>query len=349
MRRHARQVDALPAIVVASVLLGAGGCGNPVDPPPGRPYVSPSSYQTGVFDGYTVSDPARSRSFAIRIRYPVGAPSPLPLVIFSPGGGPNPAGHMTHEEWGTRLASVGYAVIHMAHPLDDPSDHCVPLGIPPTECDSASIASGSTLGAIWYHRPRDASAVIDDLDAIEAASGARFNRSQIAIAGHSGGAHTVMSTSGTAVDWSASVRGVIYREPRIKAFLANSPQGIGIFGMSAASWDGIGSPVMVTTGAADSGGATEDPTLRLHPFQYMPPPDKYQLYLDSPDAVHNVFGLNAEEGAGDRPLTQLEEYVWISALAFLDAYVREFASARAWLESQEIEGWSAGVATIRRK
>ena len=334
-------------------LLGVGGCGSSADSPPmatGSPYVTPNLYQTGVFDGHTVSGSTRGRIFDVRIRYPVGAPSPLPLVIFSPGGGPNPSGHLTHEEWGTRLASAGYGVIHMAHPLgDDPSAHCTPLGIPAAECDSAAITSGNTLGVIWYHRPRDASAVINSLDAIEAASGVLFNRLQIAIAGHSGGSHTVMSTAGTAVDWSPSVKGVIYREPRIKAFLANSPQGIGIFGMSSTSWDSIGSAVMVTTGDADSGGATDDPTLRLHPFQYMPPPDKYQLYLSSPDAVHNVFGLNAVDGEPDRPLTQLEEYVFSSGVAFLDAYVRDLTPARAWLQSQEIEGWSAGVARISRK
>lgn len=318
-------------------------------PVTGGPYVSPRSYQTAVLDGYVVADPTRMRTLAIRIRRPVGAPPPLPLVIFSPGGGANPQGHMTHEEWGTRLASAGYAVIHMAHPAGEPSAHCAPLRIPAVECDSVSIASGATLGPIWYQRPRDATAVINDLSAIEAATGARFDFSRIAIAGHSGGAHTVMSTSGTAVDWSASVKRVIYREPRIRAFLANSPQGIGIFGMSPASWDSISPPVMVTTGRADSGGATDDPTLRLHPFQHMPAPDKYQLYVDSPDAVHNVFGLNAATGAGDRPLTKLEEYVFASGLAFLDAYVRELPPARAWLRSREIEGWSAGVAKISWK
>jgi len=69
----------------------------------------------------------------------------------------------------------------------------------------------------------------------------------------------------------------------------------------------------------------------------------------SRNAAHNVFGLNAATGAGDRPLTQLEEYVWNSGLAFLDAYARGLAPARAWLESQEIKGWSGGVATISRK
>jgi predicted dienelactone hydrolase len=271
------------------------------------------------------------------------------VVIFSPGGGPNPVGHLTHEEWGTRLASVGYAVIHMAHPLDDPSGHCAPLGIPPAECTETAITSGTTVGAIWYDRPRDASAVIDNLAGIEAASGARFDRSRIGIAGHSGGAHTVMSTAGIALDWSPSVRGVVYREPRIRAFLANSPQGVGDFGVTATSWASIAPPVMVTTGAADSAPATPDPAARLQPFERMPPPDKYQLYLDSPGAVHNVFGLNAAEGAGNRPLTPLEEYVWVSGLAFLDAYVRGFAAARAWLQSQQVEGWSEGVATISRK
>ncbi len=285
MRRSTRHGDAHQAIVVASLLLVVGSCSKSVAPPPtatGQAYASPNSYPTGVFDGYAVTDPVRGRTFDIRVRFPVGGPSPLPLVLFSPGGGANPMGHLTHEEWGTRLASVGYAVIHMAHPAGDPDAHCGPLGIPPGECDSASIASGSTLGPIWYQRPRDASSVIDDLAAIEAASGLSFDRTRIAIAGHSGGAHTVMSTSGTAVDWSPSVKGIIYREPRIRAFLANSPQGIGIFGMSATSWDSIMPPVMVTTGLADSGGATDDPRLRLHPFQYMPPPDKYQLFLNSP-------------------------------------------------------------------
>ncbi len=315
----------------------------------GVPYLTPNTYPTGVVDGYTVTDAARNRSFSIRVRFPVGAPLPLPLVLWSHGGGANASGHLTHEEWGTRFASAGYAVIHIAHAPALPDSHCVPLGIPGAECTAAAIAAGSTLEAIWYHRPRDASAVLNDLAAIATATGLQFDLARIAIAGHSGGCHTVMQTAGAAIDFSASARGKTYAEPRIKAFLANSPQGIGILGMAATSWNAIRRPVMTTTGANDVAGLTDDPTLRLHPFQSMPPPDKFQLYLDSAGATHKVFGLNEVDGTGDRPLTQLEEYVWSSGIAFIDAYTRNLPAAQTWLRAGEIEAWSAGVGEISWK
>ncbi len=345
-----------PGVIGAIGIVLAGGCGGSGEggstappPPAGGPYRTPQTYATRVFDGYTVTDAGRSRSFAIRVRYPVDAPLPLPLVLWSHGGNANAMGHLTHEEWGTRLASAGFAVIHIAHAPPAQDSHCVPLGIPPGECTVEAITTGSTLGAIWYHRPRDASAVLDDLPAIAAATGLRFDHSRIGIAGHSGGCHTVMQTAGAAVDFSPSVRQVTYSEPRIKAFLANSPQGIGILGMSATSWGGILRPVMTSTGANDVGGVTDDPVLRRDPFKGMVPPDKYELYLNSGDATHKVFGLNVVSGTGDRPLTQLEEYVWSSGLAFIDAYLRNMSPALGWLRSGEIGAWSAGVAQISRK
>jgi acetyl esterase/lipase len=50
-------------------------------------YVTPVTYKVDVFDNYEVHDAERDRTFPILIRYPVDAPGPLPLIIWSHGGG----------------------------------------------------------------------------------------------------------------------------------------------------------------------------------------------------------------------------------------------------------------------
>jgi len=341
------------AMLLLTVLLFAcnkdSGTGNdgPQADPAENAYQSPEEYLVELFDNYTVYEARRNRNIKILIRYPFAAPDPLPVIIWSHGGGANPNGHNSYNEWGEALAAAGYAVIHLAHDDDADNAHCTALDIPASECEpidfTKEVAAGGTLGVLWYNRPRDASAILDDFAGIEAASGLKFDRSRIGVGGHSGGAHTVMNLAGAYVDVSPSVPERRAYDVRFTAFLACSPQGIGRLGMTADSWSSIGVPMMVQTGAADV-TTDEDAAGRLDAFNHMPPPAKYFLYIDSPAANHGTFALNPTTGD-----TRLEPYVKASAIAFFDAYLRNFAGAKAWLASNKIGKWSSGVAKITMK
>jgi len=315
----------------------------PTVAPIANEYKTPNTYQVRVFDNYSVRDAKRNRTFSILVRYPVGAPSPLPLIVWSHGGGANNNGHRSYDEWGGVLARAGYAVIHIAHAENNFDAHCAPLKIPASECEPGDfrkeVSEGGTLYVLWYDRPRDASAVLDDLDNVERAANLKFDRARIGAAGHSGGTSTVMSLAGALLDVSPSVHNLNSADARFKAFLANSPQGIGRIGMTKNSWDKISAPVMITTGARDNSEG-EQARDRLDPAKAMPPPDKYLLYVDSPGATHNLFGLNADNAR------ELETYVAVRGIAFFDAYLRGSAEARAWLNSNAMSVWSKGIAKI---
>ena len=309
-------------------------------------YKTPNEYPVGVLQNYTVRDAKRNRSFQILVRYPIGAPSPLPLVVFSHGGGFNNAGHKAYAEWGIVLARAGYAVIHIAHAENVFDAHCAVLKIPASECElndfRKEVSEGGSLFVLWYDRPRDASAVLDDLDNIERAANVKFDRNRIGAAGHSGGSNTVMSLSGALLDVSPSVHNLFSGDARFKAFLNNSPQGIGHVGMTKDSWDKITAPVMIATGARDISEG-EQAIARLDAFKAMRGPDKYLLYLDSPGANHSTFGL------GDDGTAELMPLVAINGIAFFDAYLRGYPEAKTWLNSDGMNRWSKGIAKITAK
>lgn len=337
--------------LVASFLLlaiGLSACRREL-PVADEQYESPTSYSVETHDGFTVTDAQRDREFPVRVRYPSEYEGPIPVVIFSHGAGAVDRGHLLYQEWGTRLARSGYVVIHIAHVRSGSESHCEPLGILSGECRTLTLLSGDTLSSTWFDRPRDVSAVIDSLDEIGSSAGIELDSERIALMGHSGGAHTVMSSVGALVDFSDTVTGVSYFEPRIRAFVAHSPQGPGSLGFNDSSWDGITVPMLITTGAADTGPTVSDAAMRRVPFQRMDGSDQYELYIDSPDAEHSVFGLSDKVGQGDRPLTQLETYVLSTSLAFLDGYLLNEGSALEWLESDAISEWSNGEARIEAK
>jgi predicted dienelactone hydrolase len=256
-------------------------CGREAPVAPGQ-YVSPQPYSAGIFDGYVVTGELSGRELPVKVRYPEGAEGPLPVAIFSHGAGALNNGHETYQEWGTRLAEAGYAVVHIAHVEGGTASHCAPLQILPEECRPLLLFTGDTLGAVWFNRPRDVTAVIDELDAIGAATGIELDMGRIALVGHSGGAHTVMSSAGAAIDFSPSVTGATYLDPRIRAFVALSPQGPGSLGFTDTSWDNMAAPMLIATGAADTGPTVDDPAMRRVPFQRMSGPGVYELFIDSP-------------------------------------------------------------------
>jgi predicted dienelactone hydrolase len=204
------------------------------------------------------------------------------------------------------------------------------------------VADGGTLPAAMYTRPNDAKAVLDKLSMIASVAGVTIDTNRLGVLGHSGGAHAVMALSGSVTDVSQSVHDMPMREPRFRAYVANSPQGIGHIGMIATSWDRIAVPMLVQTGKADNHNG-ELVSERLEAYEHLRGPDAYLHYVDSAAANHEFFSLSDPVPAGE------QTYVAATALAFLDAYVRERKEAIDWLASDALSKATNGVSTLTVK
>lgn len=330
-RLHRRQALGL----AGGALLGVSGGRAAAQPPP-RLYEPAESFETAFFDGYVVQDPTRVRAIPVRFRYPRGLNAAAPVVVFSHGGGPRPAGQFGNDEWGEALAGAGYLVVHLNHTLGEGEADLVCESVGAEEqCD------GET--AMTILRPGDASAVIAglaDLVAEHPRLARYFDLDRIGMAGHSAGAYTTMALAGAIADVGAGP--VDYSDPTPKTFLALSPQGPGRHGFTEDSWDGIERPVMIVSGAGDVTDG-EDALSRRVPFELMPPGDKTLVWLDDRAASHDTFGLENEE--------QPEMVAWVRAagLAWLDATLRDRDEAREWLASGALQAISDGVVEIEMK
>lgn len=338
------------------VLVACGDQGGGGDQPDSAPqlmdlYEPAQRYTVRQGDGmitYTSTDIITpQRTIPLRVRVPEGRTGPLPVVVVIHGGGFVDNGHANLADWGIALATAGYVVINFANATDEQNAHCAPLQIPSNECVISQlemeVADGGTLPAALYTRPRDASAILDRLPAIAQAAGVQIDPSRVGVLGHSGGSHATLALAGSVVDVSPSIHAMPSRDPRFKAYVANSPQGIGRSGMTATSWDGITVPVLIQTGRNDSSGG-EEAAGRRHAFAHMPGPDKFEHYVDDPNTSHEIFSLSHDPGIEGVELTLAS-----TAIAFLDAYVLDRPEARAWLASDALTRATAGVSTLDRK
>jgi len=164
-------------------------------------------------------------------------------------------------------------------------------------------------------------------------------------------------------------------DPRVKAIVAMSPQGVSAArGLSAESFRNVKIPVMFMTGSEDRGALeSETPEWRRSAFDHTPPGDKYFVLING--ANHMSFGggftlPSAEEDSFDRmdereaqryperagPRTRSEnrfiqqrgifDTIKIAANAFWDAYLKDAPAAREYLDTKLA---SRGGVTLVRK
>lgn len=330
--------------------------GNTVDgglPPSAALYQPPRRYEIDLVDGeitYTSTDAlfTAERTIPLRVRTPRGATGALPAVIVIHGGGFDDRGHTKIPDWGAVVATSGYVAINFGNSTDEAGAHCQPLGIPIEDCDREAferpVSEGGTLGSWFYTRPRDASAILDQLAYVEELAGVTIDRDRLGVLGWSAGAHATMLLAGATVDVSPSVHEMPSRDERFRAYVANSPQGVDQSGWTESSWGGVAVPMLVQTGSRD-GNTAEDIAGRLHPFNHLNGPDVYQSFIEDETATHDLFGLTQDTPG----VVGTELYVASAAVAFLDAYVLERPEARAWLQSGALDEVSEGVATLSFK
>lgn len=270
-----------------------------------------------------VRDDPRDRTIPVRVVLPPDASAPCPVVLFSHGlGGSREGCGYLGDHWSAR----GYAAVFLQHPG---SDTTVWQDAPPARRlaalrDAASLAN-------FRLRVEDVAAAIDALACWNRDEGhplaGRLDLDRVGMAGHSFGAQTAQAVSGQ----SYPLVGRRFTDPRIKAAVIMSPgtpQGRRDPGDAFAD---VAIPWLVMTGTKDTaaiGGQSVES--RLAVFPALPEGRAYELVLHA--AEHSAFTDRALPG--DREPRNPNHHRAILALstAFWDAFLRDDADARAWLD-----------------
>lgn len=292
------------------------------------------------------------RTIRVLVRRPVGAPLPMPVVIWSHGGNdgrldPTNVG----VEWSETFARAGFAVVTIAH-----------TPRPPESLQAVCDALGITVAAdcerfkyLHHDRPYDVRRVIDWLEEQEAGDFAGvIDLDRMLHAGHSAGAGGGAVVAGATREFNGFTLNA--PDPRPRAFIGLSIEGPLDDGFTDGSYVGIDRPHLTLTGVGDT-TAESDPAQRRRVFELEPAGGKYRFWVTIPAAQHGTFDLNVEpceayQTRVGEPVAVCDEiYPWLvsAVLAFADAQLRDRPEAIAWLASDHIETFSDSVVEWDRR
>jgi predicted dienelactone hydrolase len=272
-----------------------------------------------------VRDDDRDRVVPVRVFLPPGGDgaAPCPVVLFSHGlGGSREGCGYLGDHWSRR----GYAAVFLQHPG---SDTAVWQDVPPARRMASMRNAAST--ANFRLRVEDVTAVLDALDAWNREPGhrlsSRLDLDRVGMSGHSFGAQTTQGVSGQ----SYPLVGQRFTDPRIKAAVIMSPGTPQGRRDPADAFAEVAIPWLLMTGTKDTaviGGQSVES--RRAVFPALPEGRAYELVLHA--AEHSAFTDRALPG--DREPRNANHHRAILALstAFWDAYLRDDADARDWLD-----------------
>lgn len=286
----------------------------------------------------TVSDPARlgqpGREIPLAFYWSSAAPVPMPVVVLSHGGA---FGHddpqAVFQEWASPLAQHGYLAVVVAHAARTDIERIV-----------LTMNLGGTLPQcrefkhLGYDRPLDFVRVVQELQALSGGPpwAGRIDLGAVAYLGHSAGAGSAMMIAGAGREYMPGLGLSFAEHPAPRAFVALSPQGVGEDGFLPESWDGVARPVLMCTGASDG----DHPHERRDPYEYMPPGDKYLLWIEDPGAEHMLIAGQTEpcmRTIRDRSrCEEMREWLRSAVRAFLDAHLRHDQAAADFLASDAL-------------
>jgi predicted dienelactone hydrolase len=274
-----------------------------------------------------VKDAKRTRDIPVRVYLPEGN-APAAVVLFSHGlGGTRQGCTYLGNHWALR----GYIAVFLQHPgSDDSVWKDKPLGQRMAAMRKAAGLDNFLL------RVQDVHVVLDQLqlwnkDRTHPLAG-RLDLKRIGMSGHSFGAVTTQAVSGQAFPIG---RG--FTDPRIKAAVLMSPSGPRAGGDPKKAFGDVKIPWMLLTGTDDNAPIGETtPKSRLTVFPALPPGGKYELVLDR--AEHSAFGDRELPGEARRHNPNHHRAILAVTTAFWDAYLRDDAAARKWLDGEEVRG-----------
>ena len=275
---------------------------------------------------FTVKDATRQREIPVRVYLPA-AKSAAPVVLFSHGLGGNREGcaYLGHH-WAGR----GYVAVFLQH---HGSDDGAWKNQPLREINRAMREAAS--GPNFLLRVKDVSAVLDQLalwqNAKDHPLAGRLDLQRVGMSGHSFGAVTTQAVSGQ----TAPGGGQPFTDRRIKAAIALSPSEPAV-GSPARAFGKVTIPWLLMTGTKDVarlGGGTigaASVEQRLSVFPALPAGSKYELVLDG--AEHSAFTDRALPGESGARNPNHHRAILALSTAFWDAYLKDDAAARAWLD-----------------
>ena len=291
-----------------------------------------------TFEG-TWTDAARSREIPYKIFAPENPTGRCPVVIFSHGLGGSREGY---GYLGSHWASNGFVVIHIQH---HGSDDAVwrNAGGAANVMKAMNEAAMNLQNAL--DRPRDVSFAIDRLGSLETNAVLRghLDTNRIGVAGHSFGAYTTMVVAGE--DYSGA-HNTTFRDPRIRAAIAMStptPKPV-----SDEMMAGVKIPVLHMTGTRDTSpvGREQKAEDRRMPFDHTRNAPALLVVFNGGD--HMIF--SGRRTGGDKPDdAKTHRLIQDGSLAFLNAFLRDDASAKSFLQNGGYAKELGNSATLEQK
>jgi len=315
-------------------LIATAGFGQGVVPPPSTPPTFSPSYgfdmgnsPVGVIPSAILHDGARNKNLEVSIEYPTRGAGPFPIIIFSPGYGGSSHGY---EGLVSYWVSYGYVCIRPQHAdagaLKDAMNDLLAMRREdrapesdrrrqrqPVNAAEAAKPRPNPMEMIWEKerepqwrdRVRDVVLILDSLTDLEKEYpelAGKMDHARIGVGGHSYGAFTAMLVAGTK---TFSTPPLALGDPRVKAMLAMSPQGVAANrGLTADSWRDLKVPSLFMTGTRDFGtNETETPEWRRAGYENAPAGDKYLAVVKN--ATHMTF-TGVASGLGEQYRTPRE-------------------------------------------
>lgn len=313
--RHLLHVVAVASVLCSSWASAQDRAYDPLDVPKGR---------TAQTVDLAFRDAKRSREIPLRVYLP-DSKTPAPVVLFSHGlGGSREGNPYLGQHWSAR----GYVVVFMQHAG---SDDAIWKNLPSARRMEALGQATTAQNAVL--RFQDVAAVIDQLERWNQSSDSplagRMDLKRIGMSGHSFGAVTTQGVSG-----QRTILGTDrFTDRRIKAALAMSPSSPREGGDLKLLFGGVSIPWMLMTGTNDVAPVGDaDVASRLAVFPALPPGGKYELVLDG--AEHSAFGDAPLPGDREGRNPNHHRVILALSTAFWDAWLREDAAARAWLDGK---------------
>ncbi|MFN7938290.1 MAG: hypothetical protein U0R19_33485 [Bryobacteraceae bacterium] len=294
------------------------------------------------------------RTVEVTFRIP-NRQGPLPVVIWAHGGGDGRNGEGASvgalSDWSTFTAAAGYFTVSPAFHVRTAADQlplCRHLGIADEDCDR--------FNALSWDRPFDMRAIMDALNT-QNQSGplqGRIDMARIGIGGHSAGSSGTLSVAGASREFLGKrfSGAQWFEDPRPKAFIALSPSSPGFsflyetgFKDESTSWDTIKRPVLWVTGSGDA--HEQFPRGRRIGYGFLPPGDKYMMYLNDTDFGHGDFGDDLNDCSySQTSAAKCAAFVAVMhsvILAYLDGYVQGRPQALQYIQDGVLQRLSEDI------
>lgn len=267
-------------------------------------------------------DADRDREIPLKVYLADDQQTPAPVILFSHGlGGSREGSKFLGEGW----ARAGYVALFLQHPGSDESVwRDAPLG------QRFSVLQDAASGQAFLDRIRDVVFVLDQLAVWNPSADhplrGKLNLERIGMSGHSFGGITTQAMMGKLFPLNRE-----FKDSRLDAFLVLSPSP-GTAPPPERAFGKISVPVMCMTGTRDDSpiDPRTTPESRQRVYPAMPPGDKFQLVFEG--GTHDIF-TDRSLRLGQRLDPRFHPAILKISTMFWDAYLKEDATAKEWLQS----------------